>query len=59
MLSVHFVSVQIMYNCSMVCMILFLFRGVIGHFVGQRPWAPIEDVVNKQSGVLVGKTTTL
>ncbi|XP_065899967.1 kynureninase-like, partial [Dysidea avara] len=29
-------------------------RGVLGHFEGQRPWAPIEDVVNKQSGVLVG-----
>ena len=29
---------------------------MLGHFEGQRPWAPIEDVVNKQSGVLVGKT---
>lgn len=29
-------------------------RGVLGHFTGQRPWLSIEDIVNKQSGVLVG-----
>ena len=27
----------------------------MGHFTGQRAWMPIEDVVNKQSGVLVGE----
>ena len=27
----------------------------MGHFTGQRAWIPIEDVVNKQSGVLVGE----
>ena len=26
----------------------------MGHFTGQRAWMPIEDIVNKQSGVLVG-----
>jgi len=35
--------------------LLHLCRGVLGHFVGQRPWYPIEDIVNKQSGVLVGE----
>ena len=27
----------------------------MGHFTGQRAWMPIEDIVNKQSGVLVGE----
>lgn len=27
----------------------------MGHFAGQRPWLPLEDIVNKQSGVLVGE----
>ena len=35
--------------------LLFLCRGVLGHFAGQRLWYPIEDIVNKQSGVVVGE----
>ena len=35
--------------------VLHLCRGVLGHFVGQRPWYLIEDIVNKQSEVLVGE----
>ena len=27
----------------------------MGHFTGQRAWMSIEDIVNKQSGVLVGE----
>ena len=30
-------------------------RGVMGHFTGQRAWMSIEDIFNKQSGVIVGE----
>ena len=32
---------------------------MLGHFSGERPWLAIEDLVNKQSGVLVGKQIKL
>ena len=31
----------------------------MGHFTGQRAWMPIEDIVNKQSGVLVSTAMNL
>ena len=33
----------------------FIYRGMLGHFAGERPWFSIEDLVSNQSGVLVGK----
>jgi len=49
-------NTSIAFSCAQVCLQCdSLPRGVLGHFEGQRPWAPIEDVVNQQSGVLVGK----
>ena len=32
-----------------------LYRGMLGHFTGEKPWFYIEDRVNKQSGILVGE----
>ena len=29
---------------------------MLAHFNGETPWYSIEDLVNKQSGVLVGKS---